>query len=228
MPAMIHGEAYKYFKMPVHGTDEHRYNQYLGNHINKQNKGQRGQDSERQKTYRAEWTFQSKITNPEFASIEDAQKFAKKMYKSKTWIKLWNKSIESDVSRIFGARPKVVAMSTRNKTQSGYTNGFTVSLDLVTGLNKYTLLHELAHCLGHMHHGRSFRQCLLSLVGAFMGANEKKILKEEFKKVKLKCGDARKPQTFEVWMESKKRMVAMREANESMKDDIKFLHKMRG
>tara|TARA_R110000803_G_scaffold40261_6_gene86788 strand:+ start:1130 stop:1828 length:699 start_codon:yes stop_codon:yes gene_type:complete len=227
MPAMIHGEAYKYFKMPVYGTDEHRYNQYLGNHINKQNKGVRGQDSERQKTYRAEWTFQSKITNPEFASIEDAQKFAKKMYKSKTWVKLWGKAIESDVGRLFAAQPKVAAMSNRNKTQSGYTNGFTVTLDLVTGLNKYTLLHELAHCLGHMHHGRSFRQCLLSLVGTFMGANEKKILKEEFKKAKLKCGDARKPQTFEVWMESKKRMATMREANESMNDDIKFLHKMR-
>ena len=83
MPAMIHGEAYKYFKMPVHGTDEHRYNQYLGNHINKQNKGQRCQDSERQKTYRAEWTFQSKITNPEFASIEDAQKLADSLVERK-------------------------------------------------------------------------------------------------------------------------------------------------
>ena len=71
MGAMIHGESYKYFKMPVYGTDEHRYNQYLGNHINKQNKGQRGKDSERQKTYRCEWTFQSKVNNPEFDSIKD-------------------------------------------------------------------------------------------------------------------------------------------------------------
>ena len=216
-----------YFSYPTYGSDEHKYNQYLGNHVNKQNKGSRGQDSERQKTYRAEWTFQSKITNPEFASIDEAQKFAKKIYKSKTWVKLWRKSIENDVSRVFGAQPKVVAMGSRTKKLSGFTDGFTVTLDLVTGLNKYTLLHELAHCLGHMHHGRSFRQCLLGLVGTFMGSEEKKILKGEFKKAKLKCGDARKPQTFEVWMESKKRMAAMREANESMKDDIKFLHKMR-
>jgi hypothetical protein len=166
-----------YFSYPTYGSDEYKYNQYLGNHVNKQNKGSRGQDSERQKTYRAEWTFQSKVTNPEFASIEEAQKFAKKIYKSKTWVKLWSKSVEDDVGRIFGAQPKVVAMGSRNKKLSGYTNGFTVSLDLVTGLNKYTLLHELAHCLGHMHHGRSFRQCLLSLVGTFMGSEEKKILK---------------------------------------------------
>ncbi len=44
--------GYNYFKMPVYGTDEHKYNQYLGKHINKQNKGSRGQDSERKKTYR--------------------------------------------------------------------------------------------------------------------------------------------------------------------------------
>ena len=227
MGAMIHGESYKYFKMPVYGTDEHRYNQYLGNHINKQNKGQRGKDSERQKTYRCEWTFQSKVNNPEFDSIKDAQKFAKRIYKSKTWIKLWGKSVESDVSRIYAAQPKVVAMSSRKKTMSGYTDGFSVTLDLITGLNKYTLLHELAHTLGHMHHGRSFRQCLLDLVGAFMGAKEKKILKDEFRKAKLAVGDARKPQTFEVWMKARERMAAMREAKESMEDDIKFLHRMR-
>ena len=102
-----------------------------------------------------------------------------------------------------------------------------MTLDLITGLNKYTLLHELAHTLGHMHHGRSFRQCLLDLVGAFMGAKEKKILKDEFRKAKLAVGDARKPQTFEVWMKARERMAAMREAKESMEDDIKLLHRMR-
>ena len=220
-------EGYNYFEYPTYGSDEYLYNQYLRKHINKQNKGSRGQDSERQKTYRAEWAFQSKVTNPEFSSIEDAQKFAKKMYKSKTWVKLWSKSIENDVGRIFGAQPKVVAMGSRTKKLSGKTDGFTVSLDLVTGLNKYTLLHELAHCLGHMHHGRSFRQCLLSLVGTFMGAEEKKILKEEFKRAKLKCGDARKPQSFEVWMASKKKMEQLRWEKEFRADCLEMHERMK-
>ena len=220
-------EGYNYFSYPTYDSDEYLYNQYLGNHINKQNKGSRGQDSERLKTYRAEWTFQSKITNPEFASIEEAQKCAKTIYKSKTWVKLWNKSIEDDVGRIFGAQPKVVAMGSRTKKLSGHTDGFTVSLDLVTGLNKYTLLHELAHCLGNMHHGRSFRQCLLSLVGAFMGGNEKKILKEEFKRAKLKCGDARKPQSFEVWLVSKKKMEQMRWEKEFRADCLEMHERMK-
>tara|TARA_R110000796_G_C14500324_1_gene428789 strand:+ start:100 stop:240 length:141 start_codon:yes stop_codon:yes gene_type:complete len=43
-----------------------------------------------------------------------------------------------------------------------------------------------------------------------MGAQEKKILKEEFKKNKLAFGEAKKPQTFDVWIASKERMKNMR------------------
>ena len=71
-------------------------------------------------------------------------------------------------------------------------------------------MHELAHQAGHMHHGRSFRQCLLKLVGAFMGAEEKAILKNEFKRKGLACGNARKPLTYEKWLEAKKRMEKIR------------------
>ena len=73
-------------------------------------------------------------------------------------------------------------------------------------------MHELAHTLGHMHHGRSFRQTLLTLVGQFMGAKEKKTLKEEFKKKKLHSGDAKKPQEFDKWVETKERLEKMRDA----------------
>ena len=48
------------------------------------------------------------------------------------------------------------------------------------------------------------------MVGAFMGAKEKKLLKAEFKKRKLACGDARKPMTFEKWNASRIRMQEMR------------------
>jgi hypothetical protein len=85
-----------------------------------------------------------------------------------------------------------------------------VTLDSRAGLDEYTLLHELAHCLGHMHHGRSFRRALLELVGGFMGTEAKKTLKEEFKKRKLSFGDARKPMEFEQWRASVQRMEKMR------------------
>lgn len=189
--------------------DKLEYATYLLKHEQKQNRGEKCKDSERLKTYRAEWMFQRQIQDVEFADLKEAQKFAKKIYKSKTWQKLWKESVENNVAKLFDSNPRVVAMSKRNKKLSGFTNGRTVTL-AKTGLNKYTLLHELAHCLGHMHHGRSFRQCLLKLVGAFMGAEEKAILKNEFKRKGLACGNARKPLTYEKWLEAKKRMEKLR------------------
>jgi len=197
-------------------SDKTLYSLYTEKHERNQNKGAmwRGlyqKDTERNRCYKSEWAFQSKITNPEFNSIEDAEKFAKKVYKSKTWSKLWAKSLEEDVGRIFNNYPTVVQSKSRSKKLAGSTDGKVVSLDLISGLNIYTLLHELAHTLGHMHHGRSFRQTLLTLVGQFMGAKPKKILKEEFKKKKLYCGNAKKPMEFDKWVVTKERMEKMRD-----------------
>ena len=189
--------------------DSLQYATYLLKHEQKQNRGEKCKDSERLKTYRAEWMFQRQIEDVKFADLKEAQKFAKKIYKSKTWHKLWKESIDGDVGRIFNATPQVVAMSKRNKKLSGFTDGRTVTLS-ESGLNRYTLLHELTHCLGHMHHGRSFRQTLLKLVGVFMGATEKKILKDEFKRKGLAYGNARKPLSYEKWVEAKKRMEKIR------------------
>jgi|TARA_R110000796_G_scaffold14446_9_gene47290 hypothetical protein len=202
---------YNFFEMPLYESDEHLYNRYLVKHRNKQNKGAASRDSEKQRTYAAENLFMRMCDNPTFNTLDEVTKFSRKIYKSKTWIKLWEKSIESDVGRIFTAQPVIAQMNSRTKTMSGFTNGRTVTLCPITGFNKYVLLHELAHTLGHMHHGRSFRQCLLSLVGTFMGAHEKKVLANEFKRKGISYGDARKPQTFEVWMAAKQRMAKMRE-----------------
>jgi putative metallohydrolase (TIGR04338 family) len=192
--------------------DKIRYDTYLLNHARKQNKGARGQDTERKKTYRAEWAFQARVQNPNFKSIEDAQKYAKKIYKSKTWQKLWSENVQNDVMALARSTPKVVAKQRNTgRGTSGWTNGYSVTLDTMCGLNVYTLLHELSHCLGNMHHGRSFRKTLLSLVSRFMGRDAAKVLKEEFKKQKLACGDARKPMTFEQWKASRDRMEKMRE-----------------
>jgi predicted metal-dependent hydrolase len=185
------------------------YATYLLKHEAKQNKGAKGRDSERTRTYEAEWMFQRQINDVNFADIAEAEKFAKKIYKSKTWQKLWRESVEDNVAKLFDSNPRIVAMSTRNKKNSGFTNGRVVTL-AQAGLNRYTLLHELAHCLGHMHHGRSFRQCLLKLVGVFMGATEKKILKGEFKRKGLAFGNARKALSFDQWIAARDRMEDLR------------------
>ena len=43
-----------------------------------------------------------------------------------------------------------------------------------------------------------------------IGANAKKLLKAQFKKYKLACGDAKQPMTFEKWNASRVRMQEMR------------------
>lgn len=189
------------------------YQTYLIKHSRKQNKGAHyTQDSERLKTYRAEWAYQKRVTIPQFKDIEEARKFAQKIYKSKTWQKLWNESTADDVTRLMASSPKVVAKARNTgRGTAGHTNGYRVTLDTVCGLDAYTLIHELSHCLGHMHHGRSFRKTLLSMVGVFLGAEHKKILKEEFKKAKLACGEPRKPLSYEQWMKAKKRLEKVRE-----------------
>ena len=187
---------------------EFEYRQYLRKQERKQNRGKRGRDSERMKTYRAEWAFLSQVDNKEFKDIKEAQKVAKRIYKTKTWQKLWKEGIDKDVTRLFFSEIPV-EMKQRNtgRGTAGFTNGNKVVLDTKVGLNMYTLLHELSHCLGHMHHGRSFRRTVVALVGTFMGAKAKKILKAEFKKAKLSYGKPRKPLDFEAWKASRERML---------------------
>lgn len=196
------------------GTPEFEYNQYLKNHALKQNKGARGtRDTERTKTYRSEWAYEAIMGAeiPVFRNIEEAQKFAKKIYKSKTWQKLWEDNSEHNAIVALNPTPSIVQKKkSSGRGTSGFTNGLTVTLDARAGLNAYVILHELSHCLGHMHHGRSFRKTLLALVGRFLGAEHKKVLQQKFKENKLAYGDARKPMGFEQWKSARDRMTKMR------------------
>ena len=185
------------------------YKEYLRKFKRKQNKGAIGQDSEKSKTYQAEWAFHKRINVKEFKNLKEAQKRAKQIYATKKWQKVWK--LEGRTDRNLMKQPAVV-LKERNtgRGTAGWTDGWSVTLDSKAGLDEYTLLHELAHCLGHMHHGRSFRRALLELVGAFIGADAKKILKEEFAKRKLKCGKARQPLTYTQWKAARKKMEEIR------------------
>jgi len=190
-----------------------QYNEYLRKHRYKQNKGGGGRvDSEKSKTYAAEHAFMRKVKIKQFKSLKEAQKRAKQIYATKKWQKVWQ--LERDTDRVTSTlkRQPAVVLKERNtgRGTAGWTDGRTVTLDSHAGLDEYTLLHELAHCLGHMHHGRSFRRALLELVGAFIGSDAKKILKEEFTKRKLKYGKARQPLTFAQWNAARKKMEMIR------------------
>lgn len=189
-----------------------KYRKYLGEFHQRQNRGAKyTRDTEKRKTYRAEWAYTRNMGGKDtFASIEEAEKFAKRIYKSKTWNKIWEENFRDWQTADVGSRkPMIVAAQRDSKRLGGYTDGQRVTL-YKSGLDKYTLLHELAHCLGHMHHGRSFRKTVLALVGTFLGADHKKELKRCFKEQGLKYGDARKPKTFEQWQKSYTHMMLLR------------------
>ena len=189
-----------------------KYRKYLGEFHLRQNRGaRRTRDTEKRKTYRAEWAYTRNMGGKDmFESIEEAEKFAKRIYKSKTWNKLWEENFRSWQTENVGTRkPIILAAKRESKRLGGHTDGHRVTL-YKSGLCKYTLLHELAHCLGHMHHGRSFRKTVLALVGTFLGADHKKELKRCFKEQGLKYGDARKPKTFEQWQKSYTHMMLLR------------------
>jgi hypothetical protein len=186
------------------------YAEYKRKHSHKQNRGAAGRvDSERGKTYQAEFAFQRRYKVKDFKNLKEAQKRAKQIYATKKWQKVWK--LEGRTERDLMKQPAVV-LKERNtgRGTAGWTDGWAVVLDSKAGLDEYTLLHELTHCLGHMHHGRSFRRALLELVGAFIGADAKKILKEEFAKRKLACGVARKPLTYTQWKAARERMQGIR------------------
>jgi hypothetical protein len=186
------------------------YAEYKRKHSHKQNRGAAGRvDSEKSKTYQAEFAFQRRYKVKEFENLKEAQKRAKQIYATKKWQKVWK--LEGRTDRNLMKQPAVV-LKERNtgRGTAGWTDGWSVVLDSKAGLDEYTLLHELTHCLGHMHHGRSFRRALLELVGAFIGADAKKILKEEFAKRKLKCGKARQPLTYTQWKAARNKMENIR------------------
>lgn len=184
------------------------YLDYLSNHKLKQNKGYGTKDSEKTKTYKCEWAFQREYGKiKEFDTIRQAQKRCDQITQSDTWKKLrkeHNRSV-ADVT------VKSKARNTGRKT-AGWANGNTITLDLIVGLDEYTLIHEMTHCLGNWHHGRSFRRDLLKLVSRFMGRDAATILKAKFKEKKLACGEPRKPLGIEQWLASKERMAKMRSA----------------
>ena len=191
---------------------ESQYKTYLRKHRVKQNKGARGQDSERLKTYKAEWRFQANFgSGRQFESIAEVQKYVNKVTKSKTYSKLVAEG--SNIENLFTSNSVKVAAKERNtgRGTAGMAYRGHITLDTKCGLNEYTVLHELAHCVGHWHHGRSFRQCLVKLVSRFMGRATAEFLKDEFKAGKLSYGNARKPMTFDQWVAAKERMTAMRE-----------------
>ena len=155
-------------------------------------------DSEKQRVYNAEWAFQKKVDIKQFKDIREAEKRMKQITSSKLW---------SDLN----GRATSLEHTGRLKRYAGMAY-WTGKIKLAnSGLDEYTLLHELAHQTPNaMHHGVQFRINLVRLVSRFMGTHAAKELKTSFKKKKLKMSMPQ-PRSPESWYKSYKRMEKLRE-----------------
>jgi len=171
------------------------YREYLREHRRRQNKGAYGKDSEMSKVYKSEWAVKG-LHDDKLESIREAEKYVNRILKSKTWSKV-SKRKHVAVVEMKDARGGIAACA---------EYGGVIKIKK-SHMNKYVLLHELAHHAGHMHHGRSCRQVLLKLTSQFLGRDKANALKAEFKKRKLAYGEARKPLTEAQWNQRRKRLV---------------------
>lgn len=169
-------------------------------------------DSQRNKTYQAEWKFWDMLPQREnlkqirnFNDIEEAQKRCAQIEESATWKKV--------------ARCRFPIRIREKKTRGNSGNlGFARSDNLIAlrkgGGNEYVLLHEMAHCAGFRHHDAGFRYTLLKLVSAFIGKEQAKMLKHCFKDKGLKTTmpKAKEAKTPEQWLVMHRRMEKARAA----------------
>ena len=188
------------------------YSAYCLKFSSKQNKGSRTRDTEKKKVYLAESKAEEKFaTNYRMNSIEDVQALVDRIQKSEVFA-----GHKPKIGSQYFNRP-IKVIPTRSNRYAGeafyYNRELKISTtELCGAMMLYTVIHEMAHMAGNLHHGRTFRNCLLDLVKEFMSDEDHDILLAEFKKGKLQVGPEKEPKTYEQWVASKARMEKVRAA----------------
>jgi 3,4-dihydroxy-2-butanone 4-phosphate synthase len=170
-------------------------------------------DSGKAKVYQSEFSVQRKY--PESStnlSEKERQKYFKRIVKSKTYQSLvfGNTGMHNP-----GIRFMKASANARVAGQASYSG---IALRPNSGTNKYVIIHELAHTAGNMHHDVGFRQTLVKLVSRFLGTAMAKDLKKEFRSRKLKMSVGQNIMSPLKWLESYKKMEAMRDKNHLIKE----------
>ena len=163
-------------------------------------------DSGKNKVYKSEWATERKFPEcKQSMSEKEITKFFKRVVKSKTYQTL---AAEKGSTQPVLEFMKTVNYNARIAGQATY--GGRIRLQPSCGMNKWVVLHELAHTAGHMHHDLPFRQALLKLISRFLGVEVAKELKRQFRKNKVKMSVSQTMMSPEKWLESYNKMAAMR------------------
>jgi len=211
---MFYLESEKDFVMNYRskGWSDELIRKYLDYRMKRERTIERGRaafkDSERTKLYEAEWAWAREmikrgLTCQVFDSYDEARKRLKQILKSKLWAELTKTKGHRSVSLI---EKKNVA----NSATAGVSWGHTIQLDRNCGMNEMTLIHELAHSAGNMHHGLSFRLDHIKLVSRFMGREHAKLLKKCYRAQGLKMNMKQKVKTPDEWLASYNKMMEIR------------------
>jgi len=161
-------------------------------------------DSGRNKVYKSEWATEAKFPEVKKSMTEkEITKFFKRVVKSKTYQTLSEKG---------NSNPKLEFMKTVNYNAriAGQATYGKIRLQPSCGMNKWVVLHELAHTAGHMHHDVPFRQTLVKLISRFLGTEVAKELKRQFRARKVKMTVSQVIMSPEKWLDNYNKMAALR------------------
>ena len=179
------------------------YINYCIKRSNKLKTGRTAQsDSSKTKTYKAEWHFEAECGDSikKFKTERQVENYLERIVNSKLWKELTDgKHINLHFSD--------------SQRYCGRAFGSKIEISRKVGMNSYTVLHELAHCAGHMHHDVSFRNCLLRLVSRFIGREEAKVLKKKFREQGLQMTIRSNIQSPQQWLKTYEKMASMRKKN---------------
>lgn len=186
-----------------------KYANYVGKKLKQQKTGRLQNsyvDSGKNKVYKSEWATERKFPEVKQSMTEkEITKFFKRVVKSKTYQTLASEKGSTQPVLEF---MKTVNWNARIAGQATYGK---VRLQPSCGMNKWVVLHELAHTAGHMHHDLPFRQCLVKLISRFLGVEVAKELKRQFRKHKVKMSVSQTIKSPEKWLDDYYKMAAMRQ-----------------
>ena len=163
-------------------------------------------DSGRNKVYQSEFATERKFPDcRESMTEKEITKYYKRIVKSKTY-----QTLASEGRGQSNPPLRIMKQVNYNVRVAGQASYRGVALQPSCGMNKWVVLHELAHTAGHMHHDVGFRQTLVKLISRFLGTDVAKELKRQFRSRKIKMTVSQIIQSPEKWLDNYRKMAAMR------------------
>jgi hypothetical protein len=209
--------AYDIYKEALYIMGNDLANKYVSYVQKKQHIQKRGKvafsDSSRNKCYTAEFSalrrFRAEGGVVEELNAKKTDAYFKKVAKSKTYKDL---CYNTEGSTHGHTDPTLLIKNFGGRT-AGTANSCGV-MRLQDTNSEYTIIHEFAHLCGNMHHDIGFRRDVIKLSSRFLGTKFAKILKEEFKKAKLKVTISQNIKTAEQWLIDYRKMEIIRNKKE--------------